>query len=149
MQRIITDFENNSEVFWNNINQQKATNSLAAIICHQDEFWATDKEAENIKAFVESIEGWNDPSQPKHAKHPIMFLELEDDDFRIEGISVRVGHVAEDEAVLCLDDPEDNPDKEIVLKKLISLSGREWKIGEWSVVDPGDVVSFASIVEEF
>lgn len=81
---VATDFECNPEDFWNAIHRLKGEGNPLAKIVLNDRIVVTGEEAEEIKSFVESIDGWDDPQNPEHAPYPVIFNNVETD-FREAG----------------------------------------------------------------
>lgn len=81
MKSIATDYENNSEDFWNEIHRLSETNALAKLLVNTNEFYATDGEADEIEKWLTQIEGWDDPKAPKYAPYPILITYVDRDVF--------------------------------------------------------------------
>jgi len=66
MIRLIVDYENNNESFW-----EAFRNAFPNL--NKDEFYVTEKDWEKIQ----SLPGWNDPNSPRYAPHPLLRIDEE------------------------------------------------------------------------
>lgn len=119
MKTIATDYENNSEDFWNEIHRLSATNALAKLLVDTDSFYATDAEAEEIEKWLGEIDGWNDPKAAEFAPHPVMISDTDSDVLEAlfnrevtgtEGehdCTLYVKTLTDDEIMVLVDDPAD------------------------------------------
>lgn len=83
--QVSTDFENNSEDFWNAVfNLEQQGNEYAKLLRDTDTIVVTEEEAEEIRQLVESLPDWDAADAPTFAPHPIIF-NLFERDFREEG----------------------------------------------------------------
>jgi hypothetical protein len=136
VQKIATDFENNSEDFWNEIHRLSETNALAKLLVDTDDFLATDDEAREIEQWLCQIPGWDDSDAPEYAQHPVLIDDVDNDIFEARtgrelcgyGIDVDVHCKALDDSITVLIDAEttseDLPDTDSLIADLERATGR-------------------------